>query len=258
MAVKHDITSAGQVAWPDVTVDSRQFAAHVTAVGASTTHLAGLYLAFACGAGDAAALRHLDQLLAAAVESALARRGFSASDRREVAQRLRIRLLAPPPRILEYAGRGELGAWLRVAALRLALNLRRETVRERALDDHDAELALACTGHDPETMHVAAESRAAFVTAFRTAFKALSARERNILRLHYSDAVELQDLAAAYAVHRVTIGRWIEAARAQLRSAVVQHLVTDLDVAPSEAARLVSTVRGDVSLRRLLPETTRV
>ncbi|HZO16457.1 MAG TPA: hypothetical protein VFB62_24450 [Polyangiaceae bacterium] len=252
----------GQAAWPGVTLDPDRFAAHVTAhVSTSSANLRHLYLACACGAGDEHAVRYVDRMLCQAVERALCGRGFSPSERDEVAQRLRCRLLVPdggkPPRIFEYSGRGDLGSWLRVAALRLALNFRRQTGREEPLDDTGLAEACACTGQTPDAAYAAAHSRETFVSAFRAAFSALSARERNLLRLHYVDGAELQDLAAAYSVHRVTVGRWIDVARDRLREELELYLVSRLQLRASEAARWVVSVRavGDLSLRQLLPLT---
>src|SRR5262249_11180137 len=82
-------------------------------------HVADLYLAFACAAGDASALRAFAAQLASA---GAAVRGVDASPAfvDEVLQRLQTRVLVAEagsaPRILEDAGRGPLENWLRAGA----------------------------------------------------------------------------------------------------------------------------------------------
>jgi len=231
--------------------------------GSPKLRVAELYLALGCARGDAGALHVLHGLLAD-VGARLRRRGASAAERDEVVQRLSIKLLTgDAPRILDYAGTGALTSWLRVAALREAHNLRRETHREDLIGEPDAicEIeAFAVTGQPPDSAHIAAESREAFVAAFRAGFATLAARERNLLRMHYVDRVELGDLATAYGVHRVTIGRWLDGARDRLCGEVESRLAARLQLGASEVASLIGFVRGgrDLSLGRLLATISQI
>ena len=252
--------AAARAAWPQLRVDPRAFVAHLARGGHPIDRLrvGDLYLAFACAAGDPIALQELWGLLGD-VAVRLRRRGASAAECDEVVQRLCEKLLTgAAPRILDYAGTGELASWLRVAALREAQNLRRQTHREDLIGAPDAIEAFACTGQEPASAHLAVESREVFVAAFRAGFATLSARERNLLRMHYVDRVEIGDLATAYAVHRVTVGRWLDSARDRLRREVERRLASRLEVGHSEVARLIGFVRGgpDLSLGRLLATIT--
>src|SRR5581483_4498624 len=96
-----------------------------------------LYLACACARGVPAALAALDRAVLLRVPAFICRVSTDAAFADEVRQQLRERLLvAPPggaPKIAEYGGAGALHAWVRVAALRTALNLRRNR------DDQPAE-----------------------------------------------------------------------------------------------------------------------
>jgi RNA polymerase sigma-70 factor (ECF subfamily) len=130
----------------------------------------------------------------------------------EVQQELRCRLLAPPdPRIATYAGTEPLLAWVRISAVRLALNLKR-TVQRRSEDLIVDEL-LKDTQHE----HV---ERARYIEilgkAVHQAFAELTVQERNLLRLHYADGLSLQQLAKLEQVHRATIARWLTDARRRI------------------------------------------
>src|SRR5262249_27501332 len=106
--------------WSEVQVDGAAFATHWAEqlsraadpdAALDQLHVADLYLAFACAAGDANALRAFAAQLASA---GAAVRGVDASPAfvDEVLQRLQTRVLVAEagcaPRILEYAGRGSL------------------------------------------------------------------------------------------------------------------------------------------------------
>jgi hypothetical protein len=101
---------------------------------ATSAHLGDVVLAFGCSRGDAAALRILERdSFHPGHESLLPPR--HRADAPEVLQLLRHRLLVPDEdgrvRIGEYSGRGALRAWLRVAAVRVALNLHAPLARAR-------------------------------------------------------------------------------------------------------------------------------
>ncbi|HEY4119195.1 MAG TPA: hypothetical protein VGM56_15115 [Byssovorax sp.] len=93
-----------------------------------------LYLACACALGIDGAASRFEHKHGAVVDDALRRFKLSGDARSEAAQRLRTRLLVADagerPRIATYSGRGELAAWVRAAATRLALNLLRAPRRD--------------------------------------------------------------------------------------------------------------------------------
>jgi RNA polymerase sigma-70 factor len=110
-------------------------------------------------------------------------------------------------RLTQYTGRGSLDAWLQIAAMRSALNLGRreagqaELVRRAAAD--------AFSTPDPELEILKHRYRSDFEAAFRDALAVLSVRDRNLLRLRFLDGLLVNELAAMYAVNRVTVRRWI-------------------------------------------------
>src|SRR5262249_26465617 len=101
----------------------------------------------------------------------------------EVRQALRVRLLVAPeggrPRIADYAGRGPLRAWVGVAALRVALNLKRAA----APAGGDLLAELGTREPDPELRHLKKVYRAEFRGAGGGAGRAARARPGDLASL---------------------------------------------------------------------------
>jgi RNA polymerase sigma-70 factor (ECF subfamily) len=176
----------------------------------------------------------------AAIGPSLAR--FQGGDHftREVQQELRCRLLAPPePRIATYAGTGPLLAWVRIAAMRLALNSRRRVLRrseELIVDEFLKETRV----EDVERpRYVETLSR-----AVQRAFAELTVQERNLLRLHYADGLSLQQLAKLEQVHRATVARWLAAARQRIFQLVEDDVRGSLGLSPSEFKSVLGLVHS--------------
>ena len=114
-----------------------------------------LYLAFGCASGHAGALAALEQTQLPAVARAVKSLDTTGTLGEEVQQVLRERLLMPrpdgPPRIAGYAGQGPLKAWLKAAAIRHALNLKRPGHREEPVEAQRlADLPLAAPNPELE------------------------------------------------------------------------------------------------------------
>src|SRR5262249_26842841 len=111
-----------------------------------------LYLALACARGDAAAIAHLESAFFRTIARRIARVVARPEEVDEVLQSLRVKLLVGAggePKILEYAGRGDLLAWLEVAATRLAIDRVRSPARELAVTESRIE-AIAAPRMAPE------------------------------------------------------------------------------------------------------------
>jgi RNA polymerase sigma-70 factor (ECF subfamily) len=265
------LLEVGRAAWPEVAVDGEAFVAHVAArlpdpgADPSALHAADLYLAFACGAGDARALaafesRHLVEvpLFLAGVERA-------AADIEEVKQLLRERLFVAsdegaPPKILDYSGRGALGSWLRVVALRVASNRRRAlhaggADRHRPFDD-ERDAASMLPSVDPELAIIKTRYKAELAAALREAFEHLTPRERLVFRMHFVDGLNIDRIGLVFQVHRATVARWIAAGRERLLARTMEGLGAKLRLVPSELESLVRVVQSsiDVSLFALLAD----
>ena len=224
---------------------------------------ADLYLAAACAEGDAVAVARVDAMLPGVVRPALARLGLPESDDDEIVQRVRVALMVAGENgargIAGYSGRGDLRAYLRAVAVRLALKrLERESgvPRGGAPADADEVLAMLPAVEDsPETRLLKERCRGEVRSAFDLALASLSPRERTVLRQHYVDGLTIDQLARLHRVHRATCARWIEAARAGLLRRVRRRLREAVGLDERELDSVIGLVRSqlDLSLSRLLP-----
>lgn len=249
-------------AWPELAEDPRAFFEAVAPrldPDAALAELAwpDLALADAClrrrpWALAAFEARHGDEL-AAALRAA----GVPADARGEALQRLRLRLfVAEPgaePRLVGYAGRGPLRAWLRVAAVREALMLLRAQARRDAHEvaTEDGELfERAVLEDDPELLLVRERSRGALREALVAALATLDQRERTLLRLSLRDRLGVEQIGALFQVHKATAARWLAAVRTKLRDAARGRLAASLGLGARELESLIRAVgsRLDLSL----------
>ncbi len=220
-------------------------------------HLRDLYLACACAAGVTGAAEKLEAGCFAAVEPALARLGLDAAQIEETRQTLRQQLLvAEPgrePLIARYAGRGPLGAWVRVVALRIALKRRHRVQREVPLEEQVLE-AMPLQDGDAELRFIKDLYRGAFQEAFAEALGALSPRDTNLLLHHYLDGLTTRELGALHRVNQSTAARWLEQARQAVLAATRAGLERRLGAEPAEVESIMRLLhsRLDVTLRGLL------
>ena len=244
--------------WPAIDLDGERFFRHLLdrapdRAALAKVHAADLYLACACADGNRRALAHLEASFLAQVPAWVATTDRSRAFADEVAQELRHRLLVAgddgPPRISQYVGRGPLGAWLRMAATRIALRLKS---RDPAASVDDR--SLAAPGPDPEMSYLKTRYARDFETAFEETLAALPTRERNVLRLHFLEEMTTSQIGAVLGVHGSTITRWL----ARIRSAIIKEtnrrLRQRLKVEPSELRSILRLVQSrlDVSIRRAL------
>ncbi|HEX2571822.1 MAG TPA: sigma-70 family RNA polymerase sigma factor [Polyangia bacterium] len=246
--------------FPEIQLHDGAFAAHAEACrerGARPEHLSDLFLAWAAAQGDAAALRRFDHDVQLEVEAAARRVDRAPAFIDEVRQTLHIRLLVAsegggPPRITDYAGRGPLRAWIGVAALRIALNLKRDAAPTMATEDVLAELAIV--EPDPELRHLKTLYRAEFREALEAALAALPERQRALLRLSYVDGLRLAQIARLYQVHESTASRWLSQAAEAVASDARRRLVARLSLSPGSVDSVARAVLSslDLSIARLL------
>ncbi len=254
--------AAAREAEPDLALDVATFTAHVTtlardpAVDLDAASAADVALAWAASRGDPHAIATIERRHMPAARTAVAR--ILGDDRAEDSmQQLRARLFVgddAPPRITEYRGRGSLPGWLRVVAVRGALSQRRRSKRAEDREVGDDPLIELAGPLDPELDHLKSRYRGELKAAFQTALTALSARDRNLLRLHFIERLTIDELGVMNQVHRATVARWIAALRDRLFEATREDLTRRLGVDRAEFESLVALVRSqlDVSLHRFL------
>jgi RNA polymerase sigma-70 factor, ECF subfamily len=206
-------------------------------------------LATRCAAGDQAALVHFRTAYFAPLEAGLARMGLDSARRDDVWQQLAIRLfVGEDPRILTYAGRGQLHGLVKVAATRLALDM---LEREQRQTSDDWLAAVPGTRSDPELHWLRTEQRAGIKEEVEHAITALATRDRAVLRLALVERVGIDAIARMYQMHRSTAARWIARVREELVAGVQARLGARWQVAPTELAFAVDS-QLDLSLDRLL------
>lgn len=212
-------------------------------------HIDDLWLALACAGGDARALdllrtRHLTEIATAiaGVEGT----GASPDD---VLQQLLLKHFVADDRGLAagYAARGPLGGWLRIAATRLALDMRRNQ-RRHASTPPERVAELAGAAGDPEMAWLKERYASSFEEAVTAAFAALAPRERNVLRLRHVDGLSIDEIGALYHVHRATAARWIAAARDAVLTGTRVALAERIHGTPSEIESLLRLVQSGLDL----------
>jgi RNA polymerase sigma-70 factor, ECF subfamily len=253
------VVQAAAAAWPGVTLAPEVFLGHLrarledtdTAATLEKIHTADLYLACACLHGDEQAWRELDKQHLARVPQFVGRIDGTPAFSDEVRQRLGEKLIREtdgPAKLALYTGRGPFGAWLRVAAIREAQNLKRRG--KKTVDAND--IALAATDHDPEMMLLKQRFAAEFSEAFKAVLVTLSSDERNVLRLHYLDGLTVEEVGKVYRVSRATAARWIASARDTIIERTQAALGDRLGESAPRAQSLLAFVKSqlDLSLRR--------
>lgn len=256
-----------KAAWPDLAIQESTFlaylAAHVQSAETAAAyleevHAADLLLACGCAQQLPAALAAFETQALRMVPTFVGHLDRSPAFLDEVTQTLRTKLLIAegdaPARITAYSGRGPLSSWLRVTAVRTALNLRRgKDDKPMARIDEAAE-RMAQPGHDPEMDVIKARYREAFQTAVRAAFLALSHEQRTVLHLHLVGGLTTTRIGTLFKVNHSTVSRWIAGAREAVFNETKRLLSTNLKLRPGEFDSLVRLLHSqlDLSLTGLL------
>jgi len=253
-------------AWPNVTVAEEPFVraiaerldADAPARALDAMQTDDLYLACGCATGDPGALAGFEERCSAVIARAIASTGASPSERADLGQVVRQRLLVAPasggaPRIATYSARGSLPAWVRVVATREAARMLPRARREVAAGDDELEGLLA-GDDDPEVGYLKRVYRAEFKQAFHAAVEALDDRARLVLRQHTLDGLGIDRLATLHGVHRATAARWVEAAREAVHAGTQRELTLRLHLSRGELASMMRLIQSqlDVSLTRVL------
>lgn len=253
------LLDTARAAWPGVALDEERFLAWLAArvpegpepeQKLAALAVADLYVACACANGDQQAIAALEARYFRELDHALGRLQAGASLIDDAKQRVRQQLfVGDPPGIAGYSGSGQLRRWLRVVAVRALHRLRTQGRNEVVVDD-DFIAALPAGDADPELQHLKRHYREAFREAFAAAMRMLSVEARLLLRQHFLDGLNIDELAALHRVHRATAARWLAQARetiaAQTRKLLLARLKGGADF--DSILRLVQS-QLDLSIR---------
>jgi RNA polymerase sigma-70 factor (ECF subfamily) len=218
-----------------------------------------LYLACACVRDLPGAVRAFDAEWLSRVPSYVDHLDRSPGFGEEIQQQLRERLLVrrpdAPPRIADYSGRGALASWLRVTAVRTALNHRARPDEARP-DDAAMVERLAAEAGDVELHVLRARYADALTAALKRAVAALAPEQRVLLRMYFAAGHTTEQIAAILRVNRSTAARRLVAARQAVFDATHAQLRAVLPIATGEFASLARALVAqlDVSLGGLLAD----
>jgi RNA polymerase sigma-70 factor (ECF subfamily) len=260
-----DLLRRGRLAWPELAVTDEAFAASVAVRVRDAARLLDqlaalpaddLLLVAACAHGDGAAIQRFEERYFRAAHESLRRMRLDAAVLDDLLQRLRERLFVAPagqlPRICALVGGGDLGALVRIAAVRLALNAARDD--RRSDDDPEPLLARLAIDLDPEAALFTAHARSTLARAFTDTLAALTARDRTVLRLHLVHGLAIDEIGATFRVHRSTAARWLAKIRGDLEEGALKLLRERLDLGEREAASLARLLQSrlEISFSRVL------
>src|SRR5262249_51667693 len=148
-----------------------------------------------------------------------------------------------------------LGGWLRVAAVRIAIDLGRKKRPETGLPD-DAIVGLA-GGRSPEDDLARGRQRDALQNAFAAALGRRTPEERTLLRLYYIDGVGVARLGALSGTHASTASRAIARARRAILDEVRAALAADFAMPASEIDSLLARAGSvDLTFQSFLKKST--
>lgn len=263
-----EILDACRAAWPGLAVPDdafvRHLAEHLPDQGdldgcLARMHCADLYLACGCAAQDPAALAAFDGGVLAQAVPVLHRMGLSASQVDEVVQVMRAKLMVADergrlPLLASYAGRGALVGWVRTAARRTALSLRRNMDEQIGGRDDGRGLERMPIPADVELDYIRNRYQVEFKQAVEDALAALDAEQLRVLRLYFTDGLSIDRIGALLGVHRATAARRVHAAADAVRDETRRLLHARLGLSSGELDSLAGLVQSQlhVSLSRVL------
>ncbi len=260
-AIEQGLTAALAVAvaaWPDALVDPIAWMRTLGGHAATPTmaarplgdlEVADLYLAFAAGSGDVAAVAACDAMLVREAGYAAAAARLDGAMRDEAIQIVRAIVFVPrpekPPAIHDYGGRGRLHGWLRVLVARELVRLAKAQRRSVELEDYMID---ATDDPDPVLERLKATYREQLADAFREALDGISARDRTLLRYQWIDGLTIDDIGEIYRVHRATAARWLATIRDGLVERTRNTLAQTLGVDTTEAQSIVRFVQSQLEV----------
>jgi RNA polymerase sigma-70 factor (ECF subfamily) len=243
----------GRAAWPQVEVPPAELARYLAARGVDepSAHAADLYLACACALAIPAALRLLEQRVLSQAPQWVRRFDSSPTFAADLSSLLREKLLVSTPerpaKISEYSGRGPFAAWVRMVAVRTAIDLVRST-SGRALGQIELPSRLAAQADDPELQYLKQRYQPLFKAAIAEGLTTLDSEQRSLLRLRLLDGLSYDQIAALLGSSKATVARRMNAVREQILARVKQELQAGLGVDTAEFHSLVGVVHSQLEI----------
>jgi RNA polymerase sigma-70 factor (ECF subfamily) len=251
--------SDGRLAWPTISFSLRQFTARAAAAGVSPSVFepqgADLFLAFACADSVPEALRLFEANYLSQIDRYVRRLTTLPHLLDEVRQRVRIKLLVgTAPGIARYAGHGPLMAFVRVTAVRVALDAIAATGLDPSAPAEDLLDSYASFVEDPEIGALKNLYRDRFRSQLEESLAALDSSEKTLLRLHLLDRLSIDAIGAIYRSHRATIARRLVRIREKVLEDFRRRFATRWGISPSDVRSLEHLLGEEIhlSVRRVL------
>ena len=167
----------------------------------------------------------------------------------DVLQTVRERLFSGDvPRIRAYNGAGPLEQWIKVVAIRTAIDLHRTDQVDPAHRGRLAGDGHARPTRDTSALMMKVEYKRELEAAIRDLVAPLSPRDRAILRLHVVEGVSIEKIAASYGVHRVTVARWVWTAGETLLDGLRGRFREKFGIVPREFDSMARMARSQLSI----------
>jgi RNA polymerase sigma-70 factor (ECF subfamily) len=246
------VYASARARWSNVPLDPEGFRKHATRLGLGDPELIergdDLFIVAAVLEGVPNGVARFDEVLVQAAHVA-GRIDRTPAFIDEVKQELRVTLfMGTGPKLRTYLATGTLLDWLRVVAVRLALNLK------RGHPPRDAEAVADAVLGDQEAQQLKRFYLEDMRWALKVGFDRLSPRERTLLRLHFIDGLNIERIGVIYGAHRATVARWLVAIRRRLFEETKAELAAKHGLDTADVRSLYRLMEADVhiSMSRLL------
>lgn len=254
------LVQQAEAAWPGLTVPPADFVRYMAerlparddVISSVRALYAGdLYLACGCARGDAAALAAFEQVFVPQIPRYLVRGKPSPDFVDDATQELRVRLFAPSSGpgartgIASYSGRGPLRAWLRVAALRAAVDLDEQRAGPPARYRFEAQATTPAVS-DPALVHLKRQYGETVNRAIERALGTLTAHEATLIAVFFLEQATYGAIARTYHISKRQARRRIETLREKLLEEARRFLAEETALAPSDLDSLIRVVAGDL------------
>lgn len=264
--ILQNLVNSAQCSWPGVDVSSVKFVAFLakrmpedTSVieSFSSLRIADLYLVHACLEHNHEALNIFSQQVLAKTDAALSSILKSSMRVADLKQSLLQQFFTgngdSPPTMLTYSGRKSLRNWVYLVAVRKALTLHKRAQKE-CFFPKEAFEQISAIEDDPELAYLKQLYQKEFTTAFQKALLSLSCEERNLLRYHTLDGLNIDQIGFIFRIHRATAARWIEKVRRKLMINTRQILLQNLHLKPTEYESIMRLIQSQlyISIKQYL------
>jgi RNA polymerase sigma-70 factor, ECF subfamily len=246
------VHGAARDQWPAIDLAYDRFEAVVRELDVSADGLRNwgrdLFLACAAGDGHPAALREIDVTCIMTLPGRILRLGSTLESINDVLQSVRTRLFSgPAPRIRAYNAAAPLRQWIKVVAIRTAIDThRRDSYVARA----EVAWSEAIFGQptDAATTVMRGQYKEELERTLRIVLTEISARDKAVLRLHVLEGMSIERIATIYGVHRVTVARWVWNAGEMLLSSLRAHFEQKFGIVPKDFDSLARLMRSQLSV----------